>query len=337
MKKTQESGFTLVEMVVTLAVAGIILPMLGSFFFQTIYFPLQRSAELTAYKDLNNTMVWLSRDVSKGPTGNNLSPSATRPPYASVSIGSSPGYPGNNSMTMVYNTWTEPGSTSTTRNTITWALEDLGLAAGDIQLVRTDENGQKQVMAFHIADPTHVAFSGSTVSSQAGGVSPGLELTITSTVQGGRGPVSRTAVRAFALPRTYQPPLTPSPPAPATWDVILPNPLPSNSGYWQVITTAASGNISAEWRINGAASLQLYVYNGQPMGAPSGDSAVTCSKVNATVVASNSAITNDLVATSVGSQAAGIYTVYFFNRSNDYVNTASATVTYVSPGGELGQ
>ncbi len=162
-------------------------------------------------------------------------------------------------------------------------------------------------------------------------------MTITSTVQGGRGPVSRDASFVFVLPRTYQPPLTPPPPAPATWDVILPNPLPSNSGYWQVITTAASGNISAEWRINGAASLQLYVYNGQPMGAPSGDSTVTPSKVNATVVASNSAITNDLVATSVGSQAAGIYTVYFFNRSNDYVNTASATVTYVSPGGELGQ
>ncbi|MBI2852319.1 MAG: hypothetical protein HYX84_04360 [Chloroflexi bacterium] len=338
MKMHRQSGLTTLELVIALAVAGLILPVIGSFFFQGIFMSGQRQANLAVYGDLSTVSEWLSQDLTMGPSGNNLSPSGSAPPYASVTIGSSSGFSGNNSINITYNLWSAAGAITTTRRTITYALEDLDPATPEIQLVRTDEDG-KQVLARYVANPSHVVFSGSTVSDRAGGVSPGLTLDITSTVQGAREEVSGSASYTFALPRTFQQ-VSPSPyPAPATWGVQVPYFLAARSGYWQVINTSDTGNISARWTTGNVANLQLYIFEGQPFGTPSGDSTSAINRVPGTAIVGNSATTNDLTVSTLESQPAGTYTVYFFNNSTagNYVTTTSASVTYASPGGELGQ
>ncbi len=330
MKKCLEGGFSLIELVVALGIMALILPVLANLSFQTIFFPPQRQAELAVLNDLNNAYYWFSYDLAGGPQGNNLSASSTRPPYASVSIGPSPGYPGNNSVTIVYNTWPEPGSIGTTQRVIIYQLERQDPFDPNLRLVRIDETG-KQVVAFRIADPAHVVFSGSAMPGSPGGVPPGLTLSITSTMEGGRGPISRDASFVFAMPRTYQPPAPPPPPALITWNVNLPGFLPARSGYWQVIATAAEGSISAEWATGGSDALSLYVYGGNPLGGVSGDRIDAPATIEAPVVASGASTTGH-VALSVTAQPAAMYTVYFFNASGSYVSTAIATVTYMSFG-----
>ncbi|MDP2951685.1 MAG: type II secretion system protein, partial [Chloroflexota bacterium] len=204
MKHDRERGFTLLETVIAMALAATLLPFIGAFYFQAVATTVQESANLAAFDDLRNTSVWLSYDLAQGPAGNNLGLSPSRPPYAWVSIGSSPGYSGNNALTIRYDVWDGPAATTATQYTISYALEDLDPSDDFIQLVRTDETGKKRVMADHIALSNHLIFSGSSLSSHAGGVSEGLTLNMTSTVGGIRGTVARSVPLKFTLPRTFQ-------------------------------------------------------------------------------------------------------------------------------------
>ena len=265
--------------------------------------------------------------------GNNLGLSGSSPSLASVTIGSSPGYPGNNSLAITYHTWQSAGNTSADNRSITYRLEDMDPTDDDIQLVRREDDGSVVVVAKHIVNAADVVFSGSAETSP-GVASSGLNLNITSTLEGSTATVSRQASFVFTLPRTYQPTLAPAPRS-QTWNMAVPAFVRKDSGYWEVITTAATGNISATWQIQSPAEVELYIYSGEPFGRPLGDSKMETEEVNASVVASNEATTNNLTATTATLQPAGKYTVYFFvedpENDSDYVRTVSARVTYISP------
>lgn len=324
-----QKGSTLIEQIVIISVVGLILPALGGIFFQTFMGPVQNSAQLAVAQDVQLSGDWISRDLVAGPMGNNLGLSGSSPSLASVTIGSSPGFPGNNSLTISYHTWPTADSTTPDDHTITYRLEDMDPTDDDIQLVRREETGPPIVVAKHIFDASHAVFSGSAQSSP-GVASSGLNLNVTSTLEGSTGTVSRQASFVFNLPRSYEP--TPSPtPSSQIWNVAVPYWLASKTGYWLIIDTKGTGTISANWQLASPAAIQALVYQGQPLGTPLGDSVITPTKVNATVLANNSATTNNLTATTASAQPAAKYMVYFYNGSNDYTNTTAATVTYVSP------
>lgn len=327
--RNHQRGFTLIETIIALLAVSLVLAPLASFFFVTVLGPVQNSAQLTVSGDIQRVSDWISRDLVGGPMGNNLGLSESSPSLASVTIGSSPGFPGNNSLVISYHTWPAANSTTPESHTVTYRLEDMDPTDEDIQLVRRADDGSVVVVTKHVADPAHVVFSGSAQSSP-GGVSSGLTLDITSSLEGSKGMATYRASLAYALPRSYQPAPAPAPSS-QTWDITVPYWLVGKSGYWEVIETKGTGVISVAWQLASAAAIQIWIYQGEALGKGSGDSESTPSKVNAPVLASNSATTNVLAATTSGPQPAGSYTIYFFNGSTDYINTSSASVTYVSP------
>lgn len=327
--KDRQAGFTLIEQIVVLSVAGVMLPVLSGFFLTTFLRPVENSAALATSQDVRTASEWVSRDLASGPMGNNLAVSGG-PSLTSVTIGPSPGYSGNNSLTITYHTWPTVGSTDPETHSIVYRLEDLDPNDDDIQLVRREDDGAATTVVHHILDAADVVFSGS-AQSGAGGVSSGITMSITSKQEGSATTVTRQASFVYTLPRSYEPTPAPAPSA-QTWNLAPPYYLAGKSGYWQVITTSAEGTISANWQIASSAAIQVLVYPGEPMGTGGlGGSTLTPSKVNATAVASNSATTNNLTATTAASQPAAKYTVYIYNGSNDYVSTNAATASYVSP------
>lgn len=326
--KDGQKGFTLVEQIVVFSVVGITLPVLAGFFIQAFLSPVQNSASLAASQDLRTASEWISRDIAAGPMGNNLA-IAGGPSLASVTIGSSPGFTGNNSLTITYHTWPASGSTTPDTRSIVYRLEDMDPTDDDIQLVRREDDGTATVVAQHILDAADLVFSGSTQSS-AGGAPSGITLSIASRLDGPTGTATRQANFVFSVNRSYEPTPAPAPSA-QTWNLAVPAWVTDGSGYWEVITTAATGNISATWQLQSPGTILIWIYSGEPMGRPLGDSTIEQTKVNATVVASNEAVTNLLTASTASPQPAGKYTVYFLNDGSAYVNTISASVTYVSP------
>ena len=327
--KDSQKGSTLIEQIVIISVVGLILPALAGIFFQTFLGPVEKSAQLATAQDVQLSGDWISRDLGAGPMGNNLGLSGSSPSLASVTIGSSPGYPGNNSLAITYHTWQSAGNTSADNRSITYRLEDMDPTDDDIQLVRREDDGSVVVVAKHIANAADVVFSGS-AETNPGSAPTGLNMSITSTLEGSTSTVTRQANIVYSVPRSYQPG-QPTAPASQPWNVIVPTYHEKGTGFWQVITTAGNGNIMATWNIQAPTQLQLYIYSGQPMGSGLGDSIINPVNVTAPVVASASSNTAFIWANTAAPQPAGNYTLYFFNNSNSTLNSNSADATYVSP------
>ena len=316
-------GVTLIESIIAIALLALVTTPVVSVWFVSFFYPPRLEHKALVAHDIEQAQYWLKQDIEAGPTGNNLGTLSK----LFITIGTSPGLSGNNALTITYRTWPSAASTSPASSTVSYALEALDSSAGAYQLVRTSPSGAKRVIAAYIAAAGDVVFSGSSASSTPGATSQGITVAMTSTA----GIASQSAT-LYVEPRVYQPLPTPTAASSQTWIAEVPTYVNTKGGFYTVITTEGSGAIEAIWGMTTSVPVTVSIYLGTPMGTTVGDSLTDPTKVSATLVASNSATTNNLTVTAP-SVAAQTYTVYFFNRDvQNYAITprGSATIAYVS-------
>jgi hypothetical protein len=107
----------------------------------------------------------------------------------------------------------------------------------------------------------------------------------------------------------------------------VPDPTSGNGTYF-VITTGATGNITATWTLNSANKIRVLIYSGTPYGA--GPSGTTTTVAGGAIADTGTAhVTSQSITAS--SQPAGTYTVLFF-ASQSGATTASASINYEKNG-----
>jgi hypothetical protein len=153
--------------------------------------------------------------------------------------------------------------------------------------------------------------------------------------RGGRGhawyvnglPYPGGVTPVLPLPGTDPPPLTNQ-----TCAVTVNVPaLSSGQTYWLQFTTHASGQISSTWKIPNAQSAQQLLYPGNPFNGLA-DPVSTGAKGGSIAKQVTSNTASFSITTAPTSQAAGTYTVQFFNGSNSFGAT-TGTLTYTNDAG----
>jgi hypothetical protein len=103
-------------------------------------------------------------------------------------------------------------------------------------------------------------------------------------------------------------------------------PLLKGQGSFVQVTAAGSGTISATWQIGATKNtISLYIYAGAPFA---GQTNPISASPPANSLTSNSGNTTTLTATT-GSQPAGTYTVYVYNRGNALPGSSTVQISYV--------
>ncbi len=136
-------------------------------------------------------------------------------------------------------------------------------------------------------------------------------------------------------------PMPPAPPAPTPTPLPTPPPAPttqtctvtvnvpslaSGNSYWVQFTTHSAGTISASWTIPVAQQAQLLLYTGNPFAGLADP--IKKGPTGKPIAVQNTSNTQNFTV-SVANQAAGTYTVQFFNGSNVFVAT-TGTLTYTN-------
>ena len=151
--------------------------------------------------------------------------------------------------------------------------------------------------------------------------------------RGGRG--HAWVVNGLAYPSGVTPVPLPIPaPPPATnqtCNVTVSVPaLASGQTYWVQFTAHASGQLSSTWKIPTAQSAQQLLYPGNPFNGLA-DPVSTGAKGGSIAKQTTSNTANFSITTAPVQQAAGTYTVQFFNGSNSFGPT-TGTITYTNDG-----
>jgi hypothetical protein len=124
-------------------------------------------------------------------------------------------------------------------------------------------------------------------------------------------------------------PMPPAPPAPTTQTctvtVNVPS-LASGNSYWVQFTTHSAGTISASWTIPVAQQAQRLLYTGNPFAGLADP--IKKGPTGKPIAVQNTSNTQNFTV-SVANQAAGTYTVQFFNGSNVFAAT-TGTLTYTN-------
>jgi hypothetical protein len=148
--------------------------------------------------------------------------------------------------------------------------------------------------------------------------------------RGGRGHVWFAPFQAYPV----LPPAPPPPPPPANVvcsaiPVSVPA-LASGQTYWITITAGATDTIKATWTIPTAQSAQLVLYSGNPFAGL--NHLIAKGPTGKPVVVQNTSNTTSF-SISAANQAAGTYTVQFFNGSNSFAATTGSVTFTLAPGG----
>jgi len=126
-------------------------------------------------------------------------------------------------------------------------------------------------------------------------------------------------------------PVTTPPPGNQTCNVTVNVPaLPSGQTYWLQFTSHAQGQISSTWKIPTAQSAQQLLYPGNPFNGLA-DPVSTGAKGGSIAKQATSNTANFSITTAPVQQAAGTYTVQFFNGSNSFGAT-TGTLSYSNDG-----
>ena len=106
--------------------------------------------------------------------------------------------------------------------------------------------------------------------------------------------------------------------------------LASGQTYWVQFTSHASGQLSSTWKIPTAQSAQQLLYPGNPFNGLA-DPVSTGAKGGSIAKQVTSNTASFSITTAPNQQAAGTYTVQFFNASNSFGPT-TGTITYTNDG-----
>ena len=131
----------------------------------------------------------------------------------------------------------------------------------------------------------------------------------------------RTPTATFTPSATANSTIQPTP-GPTTVSISVPT-LATSTGYYYVIE-AMAGEISATWKTEGSAAIQLLLYGGTPYGVVSG---ITDAPLGDALSVSNVAAGSASIAPV--RVPPGNYTVLFLSGAMDTVKTRSASVTFV--------
>jgi len=146
LETNNQRGFTLIELLVALAIIGVITSAISMVIYQVSTIPIQNRAHMTAVKQVENAIHWLSRDVQQA---------QTIPPT---------GFP----LTLTWVNW------DNTVHQVTYTL-----AGGELTRTDVTGGGEPIVVARHIDPATECDFTGGvftfTITATVSGFRPSTE------------------------------------------------------------------------------------------------------------------------------------------------------------------
>ncbi len=169
-----QRGFTLIELVIAIAITGIITGGITMTIFQVITGNIRTSNHMTAVRQVQSAGYWVSHDTQMAQL---------------VESGASSGFP----LTL---TWTEWGSENVTHQ-VTYTLEDNKLWRGHVISDNSTVDNQTGIMAQYIDPATSCNFT----DTDGDGIDDTLVLTVTATVGSG-SPQEQSETRVYeVIPR----------------------------------------------------------------------------------------------------------------------------------------